>query len=369
MIATPSLSPQLEEHRFRRLVDALDHVVIWEFDETAQRYTFVSRHSSLVLGFESEEWMASPTFLRDHIVPEDQPKLEELLNKLRGDLEVNDLRLEHRCVKGDGSIVWMHTGVHREDEGGHMLLRGVTVDINSVKRAEERERDARTAAEHAISARDEVLAVVSHDLRNPLSNIGLAAEAMRGASTEDLTRSLAVIRRAVKRMESLINDLVDAANIRARGLTLSRTAIETATFVSQLADEFRDAFEEKQVVFQRDVHARVSLSCDPGRIAQVVSNLLGNALKFTAPGGSVTLSVSADALEVTFSVRDTGSGIEPGELDRVFDREWQAEETAHLGSGMGLYIAKSVIDAHAGRIWATSELGRGSTFSFTLPLT
>src|SRR5690349_23761321 len=144
--STPSLSPTLEEHRFRRLVDALDHVVIWEFDETAQRYTFVSRHSLLVLGYECDEWMSSPTFLRDHVVPEDRLKLEQLLDKLRSDSDVNDLRLEHRCAKADGSIIWVHTGVHREDEGGHMLLRGVTVDINNLKRAEEREREARGAA-------------------------------------------------------------------------------------------------------------------------------------------------------------------------------------------------------------------------------
>jgi PAS domain S-box-containing protein len=367
MTPTSSPSPLLEQHRFRRLVDALDHVVIWEFDDTLQRYTFVSQHSFLVLGYRADEWMASPTFLEDHVAPEDLPKLRQVLSKLRTDASVNDLRLEHRCVKADGSVIWAHSGVHREDEGGHMLLRGVTVDINSIKTAEEREREARSVAERAISARDEVLAVVTHDLRNPLGNISLAAAAI-AASPDELTRSLPIIRRAVKRMEALINDLVDAANIRARGLTLSRTTLETATFVPQLVDEFRDVFEEKGVVLRAELQAQVSLSCDPGRVAQVVSNLLNNALKFTEPGGTVTLSVTADDLEVTFRVEDTGSGIEADELDRVFDRAWQAEETAHLGSGMGLYIAKSVVEAHAGRIGVKSELGRGSAFWFTLPL-
>lgn len=364
--AVPSSRARDDESRFRRLVDALDHVVIWELDATAQRYTFVSRHSELVLGYSPEAWMASATFLRDHLVADDRPKLDELVHKLCSDSEVNDLRLEHRCVKADGSVVWMHTGVHREDEHGHVLLRGVTVDIHNVKRAEEREREARAAAERAIAARDEVLAVVSHDLRNPLGNMRLAADALAGDPAE-LARTLPIIRRSVRRMQSLIDDLVDAANIRARGLTLTPTTIETSTFVSHLVADFQGAFEEKSVKLVADVRAHVSLKCDPGRIAQVVSNLLNNALKFTEPGGTVTLSVVADDLEATFRVHDTGSGIDPSEIERVFDREWQAEETAHLGSGMGLYIAKSVINAHSGRIWVESELGHGSTFAFTLP--
>lgn len=364
-ISEPNLDR--ERHRFRRLVDALDHVVIWEFDETLQRYTFVSQHSMLVLGFPAEEWMDNPQFLEEHLTEEDLPKLRELLDKLRTDDEVNDLRLEHRCKKADGTVIWAHTGVHREDEDGHMLFRGVTVDINSIKTAEERERGAREVAERAVHARDEVLAVVTHDLRNPLGNIRLAAAAI-GESPGEATRSLQIIERSVKRMESLIDDLVDASAIRARGLKLSRTTLETATFVPQLAEEFRSMFEEKDVRLFHEVHAQVTISCDPRRIAQVVSNLLHNALKFTDPGGTVKLVVSVDHLEATFTVEDSGHGIAPDDLDKVFEREWQSEETAHLGSGMGLYIAKGIVEAHSGRITVSSELGRGTAFVFTLPM-
>jgi len=360
-------SMPFDSNRFRRIVDALDHVVIWEFDDTLNRYTFVSRHSMLVLGVACEEWMENPRFLEEHVLSEERPKLEELLNKLRTDLEVNDLRLEHRLTKSDGSMIWAHTGVHREHEGGHLLLRGVTVDVNSIKTAEERERQACADAERAVSARDEVLAVVSHDLRNPLGTIRLAADAI-GRGSSDVPRNLQMIERAVKRMQSLIDDLVDAAAIRARGLTLSRTTLDVATFVPQLTEDFRNAFAEKDVVLTHELKGEVVLSCDPSRIAQVASNLLNNALKFTAPGGTVKLTVSVDDLEATFTVEDSGRGIAVEEIDKVFEREWQSEETAHLGSGMGLYIAKGIVEAHSGRIWVKSEVGRGTSFAFTLPV-
>ena len=363
---TPALASS-DEQRFRRLVDALDHAVVWEFDDTLKKYNFVSQHSLLVFGYHCEDWMAHPSFLEDHVYPEDMAKIRELLSQLRTDSEINDLRLEHRCIKADGSAIWVHTGVHREDEAGHRLFRGVTVDINSIKAAEEREKAARSLAEQAVRARDEVLAVVSHDLRTPLNNIRLAAGLMKD-SPERASHHLAIVQRAVQRMESLINDLVDAATIRAHGLVISRTSLDTATFVAQLVDEFTAMYEEQKVALTGDVQAQLTISCDARRITQVVSNLLHNALKFTEPDGAVSLSVTANSLEATFTVQDCGRGIPEQDLERVFDREWQAEETAHLGSGMGLYIAKGIVEAHAGRIWVKSELGAGSAFSFTLPL-
>ena len=114
--------------------------------------------------------------------------------------------------------------------------------------------------------------------------------------------------------------------------------------------------------------SEVAIRCDPKRIAQVLSNLLNNAVKFSPSGNTIEVGARGDPLEVVFWVRDLGPGIPQGNLSRVFDRHWQAPATAAQGQGLGLFISKGIIEAHGGRIWVESEVGRRTTFSFALPL-
>ncbi len=355
-----------DERRFRRLVDTLDHAVVWEFDDTHQKYTFVSQHSKLVLGYENDEWANDPQFFEERVHPDDLARVLEAFAKLRR-RELTDVRLEHRCRRADGTTIWVHSGVHCEEEsGGRVLFRGVTIDIDHLKRAEERERKARAEAERTAKARDEVLAVVAHDLRNPLNTVQLAVETL--GQPEQLARGTQLIRRAVKQMQGLIDDLVDAASIRASRLRITTGAFSPVALAREVADDFAGDATERGVslVVQVD-DAAAELRGDHARIRQALSNLVNNALKFTERGGSVTLRVLVDPLQVRFEVADTGRGIAPQEVSKVFDRDWQSDETAHLGSGMGLYIAKGIIEAHGGEIKVVSALGQGSLFSVVLP--
>jgi PAS domain S-box-containing protein len=357
-------SDSAEGTRFRRLVDTLDHAVVWEFDDTLGAYTFVSQHSKLVLGYSADEWLRDPLFFERRIHAEDLPKLLELLAKLRRG-EATDLRCEHRCQHADGHTVWVHTGVHAETQQEHRLLRGVTIDISHIKAAEELERRAREDAERAAKARDEVLAVVAHDLRNPLNTIRLTCAVL---DRDPAARSpSAVIQRAVERMQRLIDDLVDAASIRASRLKIAPAEVDGVSLLRQLADDFASEAQQKNVALHVVAGESASLRCDGRRITQALSNLIHNALKFTDAGGQVTLGLCVDPLHSKFIVEDTGRGIPEHEIEKVFDREWQADETAHLGSGMGLYIAKGIVSAHGGEIQVTSEVGKGSVFSVILP--
>jgi len=353
--------------RFLRLVNALDHAVVWEFDDTAQCYTFVSDHSRVVLGYDSDEWAADPHRFERCIVPEDLPGFLALITKLRTG-EANDLRLEHRCLRADGHVTWVHTGVHREDEAGHCMFRGVTIDVHGVKAAEERERTAKEHAEQAVRHLEEVMAIVSHDVRGPLGSLLMGVDALE-ADASNVPKTLAVIRRSALRLARLIDDLVDLSSIRSRRLSVITTESTTQALLEEGLAEIAADAAAKDISLVLERGPELTIRCDPKRIAQVLSNLLSNAVKFSRSGGTIEVGTQVDPLEVIFWVRDGGVGIPQGSLSRVFDRHWQAPATAAQGQGLGLFISKGIVEAHGGRIWAESEVGRGTTFRFALPIT
>jgi len=212
-------------------------------------------------------------------------------------------------------------------------------------------------------------------MRNPLMGVLLTTETMlRGVRVEDERRKgwkqLERIQRGVQQMRHMIDDLLDVASLDAGRLTVSvgphdvrRVFEDTTAVLGPLA-------AEKGVGLQVEPPADdLVVRCDRHRVLQVLSNLVGNAIKFTPEGGSITVAARTMSPQVLVTVRDTGPGISPTVRPHIFERFWQAEETARKGRGLGLYIAKGLVEAQGGALWVDSSPAEGgTTFSFTLPL-
>ena len=218
----------------------------------------------------------------------------------------------------------------------------------------------------------ELLAIVSHDLRTPLSTIALGTTLLEDASQgqEDRTHVIEIIKRAADRMERLIKDLQEMGRLDAgRTLRVDARSVELATLLREACEALRIQAGTKQLDVSCDIPAPpIAVCADPDRICQVLGNLIGNAIKFTPRGGRIVLAARREGREVRVSVTDQGPGIPEADLPRVFEPYWQAESTARQGAGIGLKIAKGLVEAHGGRIWVESKMGEGTTFSFALPV-
>jgi signal transduction histidine kinase len=287
--------------------------------------------------------------------------------------------------QGDLTPVVLVTGQHNEellqaavDAGitdffpkGDLSPRRLALRVRFAIRighAEAESQKLLATANLAARARDDVLAVVSHDLRNPLHTIGLACEALRDKISPDGLWHLSVIERQVQRGERLITDLLEASAIENGALTLARAAVDASALVRQAAAEAELLAKESGGKITATLPDGSTLvSADRDRVMQVLGNLIGNALKH-AKGTPIEISLERNGKDAIIAVRDKGPGISEAELPHVFDRYWHGRKTKKGGAGLGLAIAKGIIDAHGGRIAVASKQGGGAEFSFTLPL-
>jgi signal transduction histidine kinase len=231
----------------------------------------------------------------------------------------------------------------------------------------------RVRADAVLSSRQDFMAMVSHDLRSLLGSIVLAADlvkqlAMANAPIADTVRYAETIRRGCGQMNRLVGDLVDVASIEAGKLAMEPETGDPGQLAHDAIEAFQPAAHARELELTCSLEPGIgSATFDVARILQVITNLVGNALKFTPKGGRVAVRVRAVGDQIEFAVHDTGEGVATEHVERVFDRFFQTLGNDRRGLGLGLFIAKTIVDAHGGRIWLDSTRGTGSTFFFTIP--
>jgi signal transduction histidine kinase len=264
-----------------------------------------------------------------------------------------------------------------EKEGGHPFTAddrnmleelaervGISIEISRLNQS----------AQEAVRSRDVLLAVVAHDLRSPLSAISVSSAMLaRKAPAEGDRRrghkQVNIIKKATERMDRLIEDLLTASTIEAGRFTVSLKAEAPAAILNEAYELLEPVAAASQVSLAHDAAPALPLVlCDRERIIQVLGNLVQNAVKFTPSAGRVRMSAETDGAGVRWSVSDEGPGIPPSKVPLLFDRYWKGESSGRHGVGLGLYISRGIIESHGSKIQIETALGRGSTFSFTLPL-
>ncbi len=227
------------------------------------------------------------------------------------------------------------------------------------------ERDAHSAA---LADRDRLLAIFSHDLKNLLNALTLNSTIALRPNGDPMGKGAANVRVILGRMDRLISNLLDLARLNAGKLRVVPQSLDAAEVAREAVEVFRPLAEEKHLSLHlAETDGPFEANLDHDRVFQVLSNLLSNAIKFSPPEGKIFVSLATVDHCVQVAVRDSGPGIEEDDLERIFECYRQLDDSDVTGLGLGLFISKSIIEAHGGRIWVTSRRGTGSTFFFTLP--
>jgi phosphoserine phosphatase RsbU/P len=366
------------EERLRHALRAAN-LGVWDLDPQTRRLECDERFKELYgLG---PQMQADYDLLLSAVHPEDRLRVLEAAERAYTGEDDGECSVEYRVVGiDDATDRWLAADgrVLFDGAGRPARFTGTVLDISERKRNEqerthllEAERQARAVAEAAIRTRDDLIAVVSHDLRNPLGTVVTSTQVLQRIAQADnprLQRQLDIILRSARAMERLISDLLDLASLDAQKFPVETKPCDADVLLRDAGQLFAPLCEAKGLRFSHETlgDGPLTAPCDRERILQVLSNLVGNAVKFTERG-SITLRARPHGDEVLFSVSDTGVGIAAEQVPHIFDRYFQGKQDRRQGVGLGLSIAKGIVEAHGGRVWVESAPGAGTTFFFTLP--
>ncbi|MBI2795376.1 MAG: PAS domain S-box protein [Gemmatimonadetes bacterium] len=284
-------------------------------------------------------------------------------------------RAEVFGVRKNGEEFPADASISRVESPVGIVFSVVLRDVSEQRRAEGMVRTLLAEAEAAIRARDDMLGLVSHDLRNPVNAVKMLAGAIirMQRAGEPVPHAVAehagVMLQASTQMDALIQDLLDVTLLESGKMRLVAQATNAERAIRTAVGTLAPLAAGSAVKLTVSVDAGVpEFEADPDRLVQLLSNLVGNAVKFSPPGSEVRIEAARVDDEVHFAVKDKGIGISAEELPRAFDRYWQSKRTNRSGAGLGLAIARGIVQAHGGKIRIESTSGRGTTVFFTLPL-
>lgn len=336
--------------------------------DAEQRITLFNEGAERIFGWSPDEAIGQSL---DILIPERAREQHHVHVKRFGESAERARRMGHRQeisgVRKNGEEFPAEAAIAKVKMGDSVVysvvLRDITEQVELHKRLQ-----------RAVFARDETVGVVAHDLRNPVSAVKMLSQALlnRAETLEpDDMKQLTLIREAALQMDRLIQDLLDITRVESGRLTIDAQPMATIALLEGALRTLRPLIEEAGMQLVTDFPASLPpVNADPERIGQVLSNLVGNAIKFGKDDGQITVAASVSGSEVTVSVSDNGRGITPEHLPHVFDRFWQAAHSniRTRGAGLGLPIAQGIVRAHGGQIRAESSIGRGTTVFFTLPV-
>jgi PAS domain S-box-containing protein len=344
--------------------NAADLIITTDLDD---RILTWNRGAEVLFGYDKDEVIGK--HLSILLPPERFHELEEMRAKVQISGALRDIEI--RSKRKDGVMIYLSLSVSpiRDLEGKIVGFLRVAKDITEKKRYERRLKELDKMKSDFVSN-------VSHELRTPLTSIKGSVDNMldglTGSLNEKQVRYLSRIKSNTDRLSRLINDLLDLSRIEAGRVEVRPTTLPLAALAEEVAEHLKALAAEKLIRIEvPSADPSVTVWADRDKVTQVLMNLIGNAVKFTPQGGKITVAVEKNGNDyIQISVADTGPGILPEERNRIFSKFYQVaniEKQKPKGSGLGLAISKALVEMHGGKIWMESEIGRGSTFYFTLP--
>lgn len=289
-----------------------------------------------------------------------------------GEMVIGEMIRIH-CFDGKRKVI-LNSAVPLKDAHGNFYgAINVNEDITERRNAEVDAEESAKQLLDAVQTREDVLSIVSHDLKNPLQAINLSIQYLKRRlpetkENESITKMLATIKSSAESMNRLIHGILDIGKIQAGTFSIEVKKTRLADILNNLKEVLIPLSKNKQIdLYFRPEDFDHEIECDPDRVMQIFSNLIGNAIKFTPAGGKIEVTMELQDHMIKVCVEDNGPGISKDLQKNLFNRYWQAKETSAQGSGLGLFITRGIVEAHGGEIWVESTPGAGTRFYFTIP--